>query len=183
MVSVLLSETPLPSSHRWVREPLKRVAGWFFTPAVRRAKALGASLEFLPEAELPADLTWAESAPNVAGAFAGFAAVVDRAGRDLLPAKVRTCVREQVEAWDGADPGLGRGWADLALSGLDGTSKVAGRLVLLTAIAPYQVDERIVQAFVAHFPGDDKLLNALAWGSLTAARRIGTWLHAPGKAA
>jgi hypothetical protein len=124
MVSVLLSETPLPLSHRWVRGPLKRVAGWFFAPAIRRAKALGASLEFLLEEELPADLAWAERAPNVAGAFAGFAAVVDRAGRDLLSAEVRRCVCE-----------------------------------------------------------DDRLLNALAWGSLTAARKIGTWLHVPGKAA
>ena len=101
----------------------------------------------------------------------------------MLSAEVRRCVREQVEAWDGADPGLSRDWAEQVLSGLDETSKVAGRLVLLTALAPYQVDERIVHAFVAHFPGDDKLLNALAWGSLTAARGIGTWLHTPGEAA
>jgi hypothetical protein len=69
------------------------------------------------------------------------------------------------------------------LSGLDETSKIAGRLVLLTALAPYQVDERVVRAFIERFPGHDRLLNALAWGSLTAARKIGTWLYVPGKAA
>jgi hypothetical protein len=30
-----------------------------------------------------------------------------------------------------------------------------------------------------HFPEEEKLLTALAWGSFTAARRIGTWLATP----
>ena len=109
--------------------------------------------------------------------------MVDRAAKELLPADVRTCVRAQVAAWDGAYPELARGWTERALSGMDETSEVAGRLALLTALAPYQVDEGVVQAFTAHSPGDDKLLSALAWRSLTAARRIGTWLHIPGKMA
>lgn len=183
MVSLLLSETPLPSNHRWLRGPLKRVAGWYFSKAVHRSKLLGASLELLPETELPADLSWAKTAPNVAGAFARFATVVDGAGRDLVPEEVRACVCEQVQAWDGKDPGLGQHWVEQAMTRLDETSKAVGRLVLLTALAPYKVDERIVRAFVTRFPEDDKLLGALAWGSLTAARRIGTWLYVPYQAA
>jgi hypothetical protein len=179
MVNVLLSETPLPSNHRWLKGPLKRVAGWYFSKAVNRSKLLGTSLELLPVTEFPADLAWAETAPNVAGAFARFATVVDRAGKDLVPEEVRACVNEQVQAWDGKDPGLGQQWVEQAMKGLDETSKAVGRLVLLTALAPYQVDERVVRSFVTRFPEDDKLLGALAWGSLTAARRIGTWLYVP----
>ena len=177
MVSVLLSNTPLPSNHPLLKGFFKRMAGWFFSRAIHRSKPLGASLELLPESELPADLAWAKTSPNIAGAFARFAAVVNRAGREFIPEDVRNCVVKHVQAWDGKDPGLGRHWVEEAMNGLDEKSKDIGRLVLLTALAPYQVDEGVVNAFTTHIVGDDRLLGALAWGSFTAARRIGTWLH------
>lgn len=176
VVSVLLSETPLPSNHPLLKGVLKKMAGWFFSRAIHHSKTSGASLELLPASELPADLTWAKRSPNIAGAFARFAAVVNRAGRDSIPEDVRDCVVEHVQAWDGKDPGLGRHWVEEAMSGLNEKSKDIGRLVLLTALAPYQVDEGMVNAFTTHIIGDDRLLGALAWSSFTAARRIGTWL-------
>ena len=63
------------------------------------------------------------------------------------------------------------------MNGLNEKSKDIGRLVLLTALTPYQVDEGVVNAFTAHITGDGRLIGALAWGSFTAARRIGTWLY------
>ena len=69
-----------------------------------------------------------------------------------------------------------RGDQEAHISGLDERSKDIGRLILLTALAPYQVDEEVVNSFTSHIIGDDKLIGALAWGSFTAARRIGTWL-------
>jgi len=177
MANVLLSETPLPSNHPLLKGFFKRMAGWFFSRAIHRLKPLGASLELLPKTELPADLAWANTSPNIAGAFARFAAEIDRAGRDSIPEDVRDFVVKHVQAWDGKDPGLGRHWVEEAINGLNDKSKDIGRLVLLTALAPYQVDERGVNAFSTHIIGDDRLLGALAWGSFTAARRIGTWLH------
>ncbi|MBW1847643.1 MAG: carboxymuconolactone decarboxylase family protein [Deltaproteobacteria bacterium] len=177
MASVLLSETPLPSNHPLLKGFFTRMAGWFFSRAIHRSKPLGTSLELLPESELPADFTWAKTSPNIAGAFARFAAVVNRAGRDFIPEDVRDCVVKHVETWDGKDPKLGRHWVEEAMSGLDEKSKDIGRLVLLTALAPYQVDKGVVNAFTTHITGDDRLIGALAWGSFTAARRIGTWLY------
>jgi hypothetical protein len=177
MASVLLSDTPLPSNHPLLKEFLKRMAGWLFSRAIHRSKPSGASLELLPESELPADFAWAKTSPNIAGAFARFAAVVNRAGSDFIPQNVRDCVVEQVRAWDGKDPKLGRHWVAEAMNGLNEKSKDIGRLVLLTALAPYQVDEGVVNAFTAHITGDDRLIGTLAWGSFTAARRIGTWLY------
>ena len=177
MANVLLSETPLPSNHPWLKGVFKRMAGWFFSRAVHRSKPLGASLELLPETELPADLAWAKTSPNISGAFARFAAVIDRAGRNFIPENVRDCVVNYVHAWDGKDPGLGRHWVEEAMNGLDEKSNDVGRLVLLTALAPYQVDDSVVHAFVTHINEEKKLLGALAWGSFTAARRIGTWLQ------
>jgi len=177
MANVLLSETPLPSYHPLLKGVFKRIGGWFFSRAIHRSKPLGASLELLPESELPADLAWAKTSTNITGAFARFAAVVNRAGRDFIPEDVRDCAVKHVQAWDGKDPRLGRHWVEEAMSGLDEKSKDIGRLVLLTALAPYQVDEGVVNAFTSHIIGDDRLLDALAWSSFTAARRIGTWLH------
>jgi len=176
MVSVLLSNTPLPSNHPLLKGFFKRMAGWFFSKAIHRSKPLGASLELLPKSELPADLAWAKPSPNIAGAFARFAAVVNRASREFIPEDVRDCVVKHVQAWDGRDPSLGRHWVEEAMNGLDEKSRDIGRLVLLAALAPYQVDEGVVDAFTTHITGDDRLLGALAWGSFTAARRIGTWL-------
>jgi AhpD family alkylhydroperoxidase len=177
MASVLLSDTPLPSNHLLLKRIFKKVAGWFFSKAIHRSKPLGASLELLPESELPDDLVWAKRSPNIAGAFARFAAVVDTAGRAVIPEDVRDRVVSQVRAWDGKDPGLGRHWVDEAMNGLDEESKAIGKLVLLTALAPYQVDKEVVNAFATHNIGENRLLGALAWGSFTAARRIGTWLY------
>jgi hypothetical protein len=176
MASVLLSDTPLPSNHPLLKGFLKRMAGLFFSKAIHRSKLSGASLELLPASELPADFAWARTSPNIAGAFARFAAVVNKAGREFIPQDIRDCVVEHVQTWDGKDPKLGRPWVEKAMSGLDEKSKDIGRLVLLTALAPYQVDEGVVKAFATHIPGDNGLLGALAWGSFTAVRKIGTWL-------
>jgi len=179
MVSVLLSETPLPSNRHWLKNTLKLTASIFFSRAIRRSKPLGNSLKLLPEANLPTDLNWAKTNPTIAGAFARFAAIIDEVGTHSLPEKVRNCVQKNVQAWNGENSGLSQQWVEQAISEFDDASKTAARLSLLTSLAPYQVDEGIVLAFRRYSPEDDKLLRALAWASFTVARRIGTWLYAP----
>jgi AhpD family alkylhydroperoxidase len=155
MVDIFLDETPLPSNRGWLKGALKWMAGWYFSRAARRRKPAGTSLALLPEAELPADMGWAASSPYVAGAFARWAAVVEIAGQEALSANVRSLVREHIAAWNGEPPSLSRGWVDAALAGLDDADKPAARLTLLTALAPYQIDENTIAAFRAQQPGDD----------------------------
>ncbi len=176
MVDVFLSETPLPSNRDWLKGTLKRLAGWYFSSAARRQKPDGASLELLPVADLPADLAWAAASPTVASAFARWAAVIETAGRNALPDDVRALVGERVAAWNGEFPGLSRGWVEEAMAGLDDSSKPAARLALLMALAPYQVDEGVIEGYRAWRSGDDALVEAAAWASFMAARRVGTWL-------
>jgi len=179
MVSVFLSETPLPSDRGALKPVLKRMAGWYFSRAARRPKQVGASLTLLPAADLPADLAWAAASPTVADAFARWTAVVEEAGQEALPADVRALVRERVEAWNGESTGLSRGWVEEAIVDLDEVDRSAARLALLTALASYQVDEGVIEVFRTQQPGDDKLIGATAWASFTAARRVGTWLQVP----
>jgi AhpD family alkylhydroperoxidase len=178
MVSALLSETPLPSNRPWLKRPLKRLATLIFSRAIRRSISAGESLKFLSEATLPDDLAWGKTVPTVAGAYARFSAVVDDVGAYGLSAEVRARVQDHVQDWKGEDFGISRSWVEQKLRGLNEASRVAGHLTLLTAFAPYQVDDQAVLAFQTHYPENEKLLGALAWASFTAARKIGTWLQA-----
>jgi hypothetical protein len=92
---------------------------------------------------------------------------------------VRAHVQEEISEWNGKTSELGLAWNEDAISKFDEAKQDAARLALLTAFAPYRVDKSVVSAFRKHFPGDDKLVGALAWASFTSARKIGAWLQTP----
>jgi AhpD family alkylhydroperoxidase len=177
MVSVLLDKTLTFPNNHWSSETLQQFVHWRFARTMRQSYPAGNSVPFLPEAALPADLAWAETIPAIAAAFARFAAVVERVGAEVLSPVVRECVHAQIQTWKGEDLGLSRHWVKQALNGLDAAAQAAGQLTLLTALAPYQIDETVIERFRTYYFGGEKLLGALAWGSFTAARRIGTWLY------
>jgi len=141
------------------------------------------SLNFLPQAQLPDDLSWAAEDPSVAGAFAGCARVIEEAGRHVLPESVRLLVHERVQAWNGEAMGMSRHWVEEAIAGIETEHQAAARLTLLTAFASYQVDPGVIQSFQSQYPEDAQLISATAWSSLMAARRAGEWLAAPFKSA
>ncbi len=177
MVDIFLSATPLPFNLGGLNALPKRLAGWYFSRAARRQKPAGASLELLPVAEPPADLAWAAANPTIASAFARWVAVVETAGQNALPDVVRDLVSTRVTAWNGEAPGFSRNWVEEALVELDDSSKPAARLALLVTLAPHQLDKKVIQDYRAQHPGDDALIGVTAWASLSAARRVGTWLY------
>ncbi len=179
MVTVFLSETPLPLNVSWMKVILKRIAGWYFSLSARRSKSRGESLKFIPYAKLPEDMGWAKASPSISEAFAGFSAVVDEVGSSILPDEVRQCVQKYIHSWNGEYPGMSRHWVDQAIQGLDEARKDVGRLVLTASIAPHQVDEQMIVLFRNTYPTDEALLGAIAWGSFTVAKRIGRWLYTP----
>jgi len=179
MVNVFLGDTllPLPSALKGVAgRLLGATAGKRF---VRRLQQ-GSSLRFVPQAQLPDDLLWAAGNPAVAGAFAGFAKVVEEAGQQVLPEGVRVLVSERVQAWNGEAMGISRRWVEDAVVDIEEEEhRAAARLALLTALASYQVDKSIVEAFQSQYPDDVQLIAATAWASFTAARRAGVWFAEP----
>jgi hypothetical protein len=136
----------------------------------------GISLNILPDAELPNDLSWANSNPYIAGAFARFALAVEDAGQQYIAPKVRNLVNNYIQAWQGEEPGISRHWVEEAIVSLDKQDQPTARLALLTAIASYQVDQGVIDAFKVDHPEDRQLLAVTAWASWNAARRIGSWL-------
>ncbi|MCK6629226.1 MAG: carboxymuconolactone decarboxylase family protein [Anaerolineae bacterium] len=168
---------PIPARLTGLKRAINQLSGSLLKEWMAPLSSPGESLSFLPDVSLPADLAWAASNPSVAGAYARLAAAVEAAGERSLPTVVRALVQQQVQNWQGVDPGLSRRWLEEAITELDETYKPAARLALLTALASYQVDEGIIRAFQTQYPGDDKLIGATAWASFTAARRAGDWLQ------
>lgn len=78
-VNALLIESPLPAQ-TWLHTPLIQTLSFIFRLKTKQTFPTGATLDLLPKAPLPADLQWAEASPSIAGAFAGFALVVEAAG-------------------------------------------------------------------------------------------------------
>lgn len=179
MVTVFLSETPLPLNRAWLKGALKRIAALYFSFSARRLRKAGESLNLPRARQLPSDLLWAKHSPHVASAFAQLEEVIENIGRGILADAVRERIVLFVEGWGGKQPGVSKDWVEEAIAGLNDESRAVGRLVLTSAIAPYQVDEHMITRFLDHYPRDTALIGALAWGSFTAARKIGTWLYRP----
>jgi hypothetical protein len=177
MVNVFLTEVPLPpGAPRMALGPVMRILDRRMRPAAERRHQPGTSLDLLPAASLPRDVSWASGDPVTGDAFARGCAAVDAAGARSVPPSVRDLVLTELGDWHGEPRGPSRVWADRAVSALPPADRAAGRLALLTALASSQVDRSVVQMFRASRPGDSTLVELTAWASLAAARRVGTWI-------
>lgn len=174
MANVFLGDTflPLPAALKGVTRHLLGVT--LGKRMVRRLPA-GNALQFVPPANLPEDLAWAQTNPTVAHALAGFTRLMTEAGQSALSEQVRTLAQGQIDHWQGETMGISRRWVEDAVVGLAAPDCAAARLVLLTALASYQVDSSIIADFRAHYPTDQQLIEATAWASFSAARRANTW--------
>jgi AhpD family alkylhydroperoxidase len=179
VVQVFLPEGPvaLPAKLRWLRGATIRVAG---SVAGKRIMAVdvpsGGSVGALPEAAPSPEFDWTAPRPALAAAFGSLEAVIEDLGRDVLAEAVRELVHDRVAAWGGQEPGMSRGWVDEAVAGLADRDRAAGKLALLVAFAPYQIDEGVIAGFRDIQPSDAEILAAVSWASFTATRRISGWL-------
>ena len=174
-VSVLLDDSPLPGASRLFKRGVVWVAGRRFRRFVRAAPTPGATVDLLPAAPLPPEFAWASASPAIADAWARFCAVVEDHGKAALPPAVRAAVARRLEHWVGEDPGLGLAWLDEALPRIHAADRPAGRLAMLAALAPYRVGEDVVREYL-EANGDARLVAAVCWPALAAARRVAAWL-------
>lgn len=178
MVNIFLGEVPLPpKSPLLALRIVSPMLNWLQRSAGRDAAQAGASLDLLPSAALPADLSWAEGNAVLADAFARAAAAISAAGERALPADVRELVLDRLRTWDGRPTGLSRAWVESDIAALAPADRAAGRLALLTAFASYQIDDSVVEAFRATAPEDASLIECTAWASMAAAREAGSWIR------
>ena len=163
---LLLDDTPLPSSRPWLKPFLSRSAGWYFSFAARRPKTPGDSLVFLPDVCLPEDMAWASASATLAGAWARFAQEVEQQGQSALAAETRKLVSDYIQNWEGGALGTSRGAVEHAIQQLSPEHRGSGRLVLLTALAPHEVDEKIICEFADPGQDQEKLLGRAVLGKL-----------------
>jgi AhpD family alkylhydroperoxidase len=176
MVNVFLRESPFPSHVPDSAKPkARKVLGGVLRPSGAGPR-LGDSVGFLPPATVPGDLGWAAGNPVVVDAFARAYAAIDEAGERSVPAGVRAVVEARLSSWDGRPPGISRSWVNELVADLPEPDQPAARLALVVALASYQVDEGLVEAFRASGADDARLIELTAWASMAAARRISTWL-------
>lgn len=177
VVNVFLRDSPFPSHVPESAKPkARKVLGRVLRPSTTGGPQPGDSVELLPPAPRPDDLWWASSNPLVADAFARAYATTEAVGARSVPASVRALVRGRLSVWDGRPPGLSRSWVDDPVATLPVADQAAGRLALTIALASYQVDEAMVAEFRHTAPDDGTLVELASWSSMTAARRVSTWL-------
>ncbi|HST47318.1 carboxymuconolactone decarboxylase family protein [Jatrophihabitans sp.] len=178
MVDIFLADSPLPPNVPGpARSNALRLLGRFMGSAARADHRPGASLDLLPAAPLSEDLAWAAGSPHVAEAFARADAAIEAVGRQYVPASVRAALHARLAGWDGQPPGLSRAWVQDEVASLPPEDRAAGRLVMLTALASYQVDQQVIDAFRWHQPGDEALVAATSWASMAVARQVGCRLR------
>jgi AhpD family alkylhydroperoxidase len=175
MVAIFLVPSPMPFTSSRLKAIGRRALAPVLTGQLQRQLPAGDALSFLPEAELPPDLAWAAPHATLAAAFARAAATIETAGAAVLPAVVRAQVEKIVGEWRGEAPGLGRAWLAEAVAPLTEPDRPAARLALLTALAPFQVDDATIAELGRGTPDDAALVATTAWASFTAARRIARW--------
>lgn len=180
MIDVLVvNKSVLPIRRPFLKQTAYRLIATLAAPMIRKKRSPGASMQFVPEpdAELPADFQWASRHPFISRAFASFAAVVEEGGNQALSQEARAVIRDEVQRWNGAEPGLSRAWVEGPISSLTGLSRAAARLGLLTAIAPYQIDDELVREVQVSYRDDVRFVQMLSWSAFQAARKIGTWIN------
>ncbi|MDM4719258.1 carboxymuconolactone decarboxylase family protein [Micromonospora sp. WMMA1363] len=179
MVNVFLANFLLPPGlGSSARRRLKFGISRLLRPTLREPYPPGRALSLLPPADLPADARWAAGNPAVAAAVARSYAAFEAAGKRTLTPAVRERVLRRLADWRGEETGISRQWCEDSVVDLSPADRAAGRLALLTAFASYQVDEEVVDEFRAHHPDDRSLVEAAAWSSFAAARRVGSH-HVP----
>jgi AhpD family alkylhydroperoxidase len=121
---------------------------------------------------------WSAADARIADRFARFQCELDALATRHLTGEVRECVSSAIDAWQGGDPALGRGWLEPWVAGLPARDAAQARLALLAALAPHQIDDGLIGAFRVDNGTDAALLATVAWPAMGAALRIGGWLAA-----
>jgi AhpD family alkylhydroperoxidase len=165
MTNVLLVESAWHNLGS-LRGPLTRVMGHVFGAFfLNRQYVPGRSLEFITEVPLPSHLEWARPHQTIGVALAAFHRQVNELAQTLIPDHLQRFVLEYVHEHRGQNMGLSRRWADDAVAWLEPALQPTSKVLLLTALASYQIDEELISQVRQTLPDDADLLALLAWGS------------------
>lgn len=123
-----------------------------------------------PDRGVPAGFGWAAGRPDIAAAFGRAAAAVDAAGVRAVPESARDMILAKLATWQGnaLDGRPLPRW----VRGLPADDRLTGKLALLVAVAPDQVDPVLLATCRAEL-GERGLVELVCWASFVAACGIG----------
>ncbi len=179
MVNIFLNPSPLPipNNSKVIRKFAVRLFGATIAKRIIKRKVIpGDSLKFISQDELPRKLLWAASNSYISHAFSSFTGLIENTCSKTLSKNVINIVQKQVSLWCGEDMGLSQSWVTTLVNDLDERDKPVAILALLTALAPYQIDEAIITNFRAIHKYDQSLLYVTSWASFMAAQRVSEWI-------
>jgi AhpD family alkylhydroperoxidase len=171
ITNVLLVESAWERLGGW-RQPatrvMGRVFGWLF---LNRRYETGHSLGLIGDAPLPEHLAWAQPHRSIAKALAYFHQQIWQLADPPIPESVQRFVLEFVQVHERQSMGLSRRWADDAVHNLEPEQRALAKLLLLTALASYQIDDALIQSVRESMPTDADLVAVLAWGAYAIYNR------------
>ncbi|MBT3927261.1 MAG: hypothetical protein HOJ07_10120 [Rhodospirillaceae bacterium] len=177
-VKIFFDGTPLnpPFASQSIKTAMFHSFGMELRATVTKRLKPGRGSALLPQAELPADITWAAPNPDIATALARWAAVIEQSAAPDIPERSRAVVTQAIANWRGEDMGLSRSWVEPFLTGLGEAEKAAAKLALITAFAPTQMSDDVAVNFRRHFDGDAAMVSTVSWSAFSTARHIAAWL-------
>lgn len=177
-VKVFFDGTPLNPlfGSQSIKTGMFKTFGNELRASVTKHLEYGRMAALLPPAELPPDMGWAESDDHIAEPIARWAAAIERAAVPDIPERVREVVGNAISQWRGEQMGLSRSWVEPYLVGLAENDYAAAKIGLLTALAPTQISDDIIDDYRQYYEGDAALVSLVSWSAFTATRRIAAWI-------
>jgi AhpD family alkylhydroperoxidase len=171
---VVMEDSPVnaPLGLRAIKAAALRIFGSELEVTRRVALEPGRALFLLPPAPLPEDMQWAKPNPRVADALSRWAATVERETAEVISPDVKRVVRASLQNWHGEQMPISRAWVNAEVDGLDGIDSAIARMAIVLAKAPYQVDEKMVEAVLQNELDEKRFIRILAWASFVGARRF-----------
>jgi hypothetical protein len=172
---------PLSSNRFGFRSLVEKVGSRYLKRRFNRVEVPGESLVFLAKSKVepPPDLAWTAGSSFISQAFQGLVEAVEGGAEESVPEAARIWFSELPSPIGDPTMGISRRWLDGPLEGLDKDLHPVGRLLLLTARAPYQVTDLDIEAFRGEQPEERALLQTTAWAALSSARRIAARVQVP----
>lgn len=177
MVNIFVDGMMMPDMGFLNRMMRDMMSGTAIKAMMQRKIEPGASLKFLPEADLPEEFSWAENNDIIAKTFAGITATITSQAEEIVSEELFATVQAVYDSWHGEDMGMGRAWVNQAIANLDEKEAIVAKMMLLAGLASYQVTESDIQAFRQYYPDDAQIISVTAWGAWSAVRRISSWLR------
>ena len=170
---VVMDGSPVPFGQSAVKYSALSLFSLELKEVVARDLQPGRSLELLPAAELPQDMSWAQPNPRIADAMARWSASIDRFAKPAVPTAVQDLLRQRVENWQGEAMPLSRSWVQQAVADLDADDHAMAALCLVVALSPWQFSDDLIQPVIEQIPSKTELVKILNFAAFAGARRLG----------